>query len=397
MYRGGGQVVRRGWMMVVWLLLTGCATIHRPPTTLQQLQQEAVTAGRAEQITRDSVLVRLVRRAVARGDKTLEVLMLSGGGQNGAFGAGFLRGWRSRSDVGLPTFDLVTGISTGALQAPYALLGTVASLDTLSELYRQAQDRVAPTFDWLFWLKRTGGLVNTKRYDRTLDESINGKFRDDLRSAFAAGRQIVFGSTDYDLGIGRTWSLNDALDTTAASLTRSRMLLKAATAIPGIFPPVIIDGHVHGDGGVITNVLPLLTFNDYERLARLFAERGLRDITMRVYVVMNLWSHAEPKIISPSSRRQIATRSNYMLFYAHQPQTLELLDVLARAVSTGVAGLTVEFRVATLPSEQALAPGAAKLFDRAFMHHLDSLGFSKARSTSPWDAVPSAYARPSPP
>src|SRR5436190_23359675 len=100
-------------------IATGCAVIHRPPTTIAQLEQDAILGARAEDTLRDSVLVRLVRRAVVRGDRTLDVLMLSGGGQNGAFGAGFLRGWQSRTDARLPAFDLVTGISTGALQAPF--------------------------------------------------------------------------------------------------------------------------------------------------------------------------------------------------------------------------------------------------------------------------------------
>jgi len=377
-------------------MLNACAAIHRPKTTLPQLAEDAVAAGRAEQATRDSVLARLVRRAVARGDRTLDVLMLSGGGQNGAYGAGFLRGWRARGDAPPPTFDLITGISTGALQAPYALLGTAAALDTLSELYRHATDRVAPTVDWWSWLRRTGGLVNTKRYDRVLAQSLDGGFRDDLRAAFAADRQIVFGTTDFDLGVGRTWSLGDVLDATPSGIARSQQLLKAATAIPGIFPPVVIDGHVHLDGGVVTNVLPLLNFGDYERLAQALAARGMRDVTIRVYVLMNMWAHAEPRIISPSSRKQISTRMNLMLFYAHQPQTLELLDALARAVSAGVPGLRVEFRVATLASEQASVPGAAKLFDRAFIWHLDSLGFAKAQGGSPWDVLPSAYMRPAP-
>ena len=376
--------------------LSACAAIHRPKTTLPELTADAVVSGRAEQATRDSVIERLVRRAVARGDGTLDVLMLSGGGQNGAFGAGFLRGWRARADSPMPLFDLITGISTGALQAPYALLGTESALDTLTVLYRDAPDRVAPTIDWWFWLRRTGGVVNTKRYDRALEQSINGKFRDELRAAFAADRQIVFGTTDYDLGVGRTWSLTDVLDTTAASLGRTRTLLKAATSIPGIFPPVVIDGHVHGDGGVITNVLPLLTFGDYQRLAAALQQRGLRDVTVRLYVVMNLWSHAEPRIISPSSRKQISSRTNFMLFYAHQPQTLELLDALARAVSAGVSGLKMEFRVATIPSSESTVPGAAKLFDRGFISRLDSLGFAKARGAAPWDAVPSAYNRTTP-
>jgi hypothetical protein len=109
---------------------------------------------------------------VARGDRTLDVLLLSGGGQHGAYGVGYLRGWASRSDAPMPRFDLVSGISTGALQAPFALLGTPAALDTITTLYRAAADRIAPTFDWWFWLRRTGGLVNTSRYERSLRNTL---------------------------------------------------------------------------------------------------------------------------------------------------------------------------------------------------------------------------------
>lgn len=378
-------------------LLVSCAVVNRPKTSVPQLLQDATVSDATELAMRDTVVQRLVRRAAARGDRTLDVLMLSGGGQNGAFGAAFLRGWRTRGADPMPAFDLVTGISTGALQAPFALLGTEAALDTLTVLYRDAPDRVAPTFDWWFWLRRTGGLVNTRRYDRALVQTINGRFRDDLRRVFADDRQVVFATTDYDLGVGRTWSLNDVLDSTDASLARSRDLLKAATSIPGIFPPVVLDGHVHGDGGVITNVLPLLRYSDFERLHRLLQARGLRDVTVRIYVVMNLWSHIEPRVVSPSDRGRISSRANLMLFYAHQPQTLELIDALARAVTAGLPGLRVEFRVATTPSGEALVPGADKLFDRAFIKRLDSLGFQKATGGAPWDVLPDAFRRSPPP
>ena len=371
--------------------LAACATIHRPPTTIAQLRADAVTATNVERATRDSAIARLVRRAVIRGDRTIDVLMLSGGGDVGSYGVGFLRGWRARTDNAMPSFDLVTGISTGALQAPYALLGTPPALDSLTTLYRDATDRSAPTLDWWFWLRHTGGVVTTTRYDQALAAGLRGAFRDDLRRAFAVDRQILIATSDYDLASGRTWSLNDALDASDAGLRRTTLLLKAATAIPGIFPPVIVDGHVHGDGGVITNVLPLLSFADYGQLAKGLAARGITNVTIRVYVIMNLWTQQEPRIIAPSSRKQISARANLMLFYTHQPQTIELLDALARAVSGQIPGMKVELLVSTVPSDQARQPGAEKLFDRDFMHQLDLVGFAKAQSTAPWDALPSAY------
>ncbi len=377
-------------------LLVGCASISRPPTTLATLDTDAGVARTAERATRDSVIEGLVRRAQRRQDGTLDVLMLSGGGQNGAFGVGFLRGWHSRPNDPMPRFDLITGISTGALQAPYALLGTSASLDTISAIYSRAATEIAPTIDWLAVLKlrKSGGLVNTARFDRALATAIDGPFRDQLRSAFADDRQLLFGTTDFDLGVGRTWSLGQTLDSSEAGMSRVRQLLKAATAIPGIFPPVMVDGHVHADGGVAANVLTLLTFEDYERLAQRLRAAGLTNVTVRAWVVMNMWSHAEPKIISPSSRKQMNARSNMLLFYMHQPETLSAMADLGRAVTAGVPGLRLEVRVATVPAWLALEPGASDLFDKAFMQRLDALGFEKGRSTSPWDIIPSAFARP---
>ncbi len=375
-------------------LFAACAVVHRPATTIEQLQRDGIAARIAERSTRDSVIERLVRRAVVRGDKTLDVLMLSGGGQNGAFGTGFLRGWHARTDSPMPRFDLVTGVSTGALQAPYALVGTAKALDTITAIYGRAAESIAPSIDWLFWLRKTGGVVNTKKFDRALHESIGGAFRGELVRAFAEDRQLLIGTSDFDLAIGRSWSLGESLDTTSTGLNRTAMLLKAATAIPGIFPPVMVDGHVHGDGGIVSNVLLLLTFEDYQQLARRLAEKGLTDVTIRVFVIMNFWSHAPPEVISPSNRKQITARSNTMLFFAHQPQTLEDLSNLARAVTSQVRGLHVELKVATLDAQFALEPGASKLFEHAFMQQLDNLGYTKARSTSLWDKLPSAYERP---
>lgn len=393
------RVVRRRAVFLtasfaVATLGSACAAVHRPPTTVPSLLQEAPRYAQRDRVTRDSIVERLVRRVIRRGDRTLDVLLLSGGGQNGAFGAGFLRGWRARTDQTMPTFDLVSGISTGALQAPYALLGTGAAVDTLTALYARAATSIAPTIDWWFWLRRTGGLVNTARFDRTLAASVNGQFRDELRRAFADDRQIVFATTDFDLGTGRLWSLGEELDSTAAGLVRVRSLLRAATAIPGIFPPVVIDGHVHADGGVVENVMPVLTHDAYVELGRRLASKGVQDVTVRVWVVMNLWTHPEPRVISPSSRAQVSSRSTALLFYLHQSSTLAGLENLARAVSADVPGMRMQVRVATLPASESTSPGADALFERRFMQRLDSIGFVRAQRPTPWDTVIGAFVRP---
>jgi hypothetical protein len=340
------------------------------------------------------VVARLARRAVARPDHTVDVLMLSGGGQNGSYGVGFLRGWRSRSDAPMPTFDLITAISTGALQAPFVLLGTAAAHDTLSSLYRNAADRIAPSIDWLFWLRKTGGLVNMKRFDANLATIVDDRLRDSLRVAFAQDRQVVFGTTDLDIATGRAWDLRTAIEGGEAGLVRTRTLLKAASAIPGIFPQVVYDGHVHSDGGVVSNILTLLTLDDYKAmLAQVRAAGVTAPVTVRMFVIVNGWTHAAPVIMNPASRKQIQGRWSTLSFYMHQPQVLEGLENLAAAASA-VPGLSMVMQWTGIPSEVGLDPAANTLFDKGWMLRLEALGETRARSATPWDTVVSPYVRP---
>lgn len=378
------------------LLHAGCAAISRPSGgSLAQLHADAIRAATAHQALRDTVITRLVRRTIIRGDRTLDILLLSGGGQHGAYGVGYLRGWASRDESPMPRFDLVSGISTGALQAPFALLGTPAALDTITALYRVAADRIAPSFDWWFWLRRTGGLVNTARYERGLRSMLTPTVQAHLNTEFAAGRQLLTATTNLDLGIGRVWDLTTELGTDSISLQRAHTLLYTVTAIPGVFPPRILDGHVHSDGGVIANLLPLLDLDDYRSLAAQLQHAGVRDtVQVRVWVIMNLWTHAQPRLVKPSSRSGVSERSTEWLFWAAQPQLLQRVQELAAAVSAGVPGLVVQVRIAQPPASLGTEPGAETLFNTAWMQRLDQIGYEQARSTAPWDSVTSSYARP---
>lgn len=268
--------------VVLTVAVAGCATVHRPPTTIPALLAGADTSRLAERALRDSVVARLARRVVRRSDHSADILLLSGGGQNGAYGAGFMRGWRERTGTPMPQFDLITAISTGALQAPFVLLGDTAAIDSLSALYRNAADRIAPSINWLFWLRKTGGLVNTRRYDASIAQVVDSAFRERLRFQFVLDRQVVFGTTDLDIGTGRTWDLATVLDG-SEGLARTRTLIRAASAIPGIFPQVVYEGHVYSDGGVVTNILPLLALDDYKAMVAQVRAAGVSaPITVRL-------------------------------------------------------------------------------------------------------------------
>jgi predicted acylesterase/phospholipase RssA len=200
-----------------------------------------------------------------------------------------------------------------------------------------------------------------------------------------------------DLGTGRAWDLRAALEGGEAGLVRTRSLLKAASAIPGIFPPVLVDGHVHSDGGIVTNILPLLTLADYRQMLMLVRTAGVRaPVQVRLWVVVNGWTHAAPVVINPASRGQISDRWGAVSFFSHQPQVLEGLDYLAHAATGTIPGLSMQMRWTGIPSETALDPSANTLFNKTWMQRLEDLGTQRALSTAPWDSIVSPYVRPVP-
>ena len=388
---------RRTLLAAALIAGTGCAAVHRPAITVAELLTDADKSRVAERTLRDTVVARLARRAIARPDHTVDVLLLSGGGQNGSYGVGFVRGWRARTDTPMPQFDLITGISTGALQAPFLLLGTTPAIDTLTSIYRDGTNNFAPSLDWLFWLRKTGGVVNPKRFDNSVARVIDAPFRDSLRTAFAMDRQVVFGTTDLDLGIGRAWDLRAALEGGDQGLVRTRALLKAATAIPGVFPAVQVENHVHSDGGIVSNILTLLTLDDYRSMvARVRAAGVTAPLTIRMWVIVNGWTHPTPIVINPASRKQINTRWSNVSFYLHQPQVIEGLDYLATAATATIPGLRMQMKWTGIPSENALDPAANTLLNKEWMQRLENLGTKRATGNSPWDSIQSSYERPVP-
>ncbi|MBC7895590.1 MAG: patatin-like phospholipase family protein [Cytophagaceae bacterium] len=381
------SLVRSSAPVVAVALTEACAAISRPPTTIPALQAERVTSRAAELVTTDTVIARLVRRVQRRGDRTIDILMLSGGGQHGAYGAGFLRGWGTRPEGKMPTFDLVTGVSAGGLQSPLAFLGTPSSLDTLSMLFREAVERTKPSIDWLFWLRKTGGVVSTGKLERTIGQVFDSTMIRRLQRELANDRQLVIGTTDGDLGIARTWDLRHVLDQPQGD-ARARLLMKATSAIPGIFPPVVIDGHVHFDGGIVSNVMPVLDLDAFRRLGERLRAAGVQEpVTVRLWLVMNLFAEVPTKVLNPASRKAMNYRALELLFFSQQATMFARFENLVRAASQTAPGLTIELRGTAIDGALIHEPGAGELFDKAWMLRMETYGFDRARGTDLWDVV----------
>ena len=194
----------------------------------------------------------LVRYLERKRGHALNLLSLSGGGQNGAFGAGFLVGWRESGRR--PQFDVVGGVSTGALLATHALLGTAADDAVLQQMYTQVTKADIYKDRGLFsLLLGTSSLADTAPLHALLVKYVTGETLKRVAEAYDENRMLFVGTTNIDYG--QTWIWNMSLIAKAGDLELYRKVLLASASFPIVFPPVEIDGHLFVDGAARSNLV----------------------------------------------------------------------------------------------------------------------------------------------
>lgn len=194
----------------------------------------------------------IVRYLERKSGHALNMLSLSGGGQNGAFGAGFLNGWRESGRR--PQFDIVAGVSTGALLATHALLGTPADDAALEEMYTQitAED-IYEDNGFMNLLSGADSLKDTAPLRAMIAKYVKAETLKRVAAAYDQNRMLFVGTTNIDYG--QTWVWNMSLIAKAGDLELYRNVLRASASFPIVFPPVEIDGHLFVDGAARSNLV----------------------------------------------------------------------------------------------------------------------------------------------
>jgi predicted acylesterase/phospholipase RssA len=193
----------------------------------------------------------LVRYLERKRGHALNLLSLSGGGQNGAFGAGFLVGWRESGRR--PQFDAVGGVSTGALLATHALLGTPEDDATLEEMYTQITKADIYNDRGIFTLLSADSLKDTSPLRAMLVKYVTPETLKRVAAAYDDNRWLFIGTTNIDYG--QTWVWNMGLIAKAGDLELYRDVLLASASFPIVFPPVEINGHLFVDGAARSNLV----------------------------------------------------------------------------------------------------------------------------------------------
>jgi hypothetical protein len=316
--------------------------------------------------------------------KNLNFLTVSGGGSNGAFGAGLLVGWTAAGTR--PSFDVVTGISTGSLIAPFAFLGPSYD-DKLRESYTGIS--AADIY------KKKGilrALTSESAADNTPLKNLISRYVDEelvnhIASEHAKGRRLLIGTTNIDAERPVVWDIGAIASSSEAGRTRLiRDILVASASIPGVFPPVRIsvtaDGNsydeMHVDGGTSNQVFLMpskISTREIDAATKTKRKRTL-------YIIRNgkvgpEWSAVKPKLTA------IAGRSVSALI---KTQGIgDLYRIYASAKRDGIS-----YNAVWVPD--SYDQKEPEPFDPAYMKALFEMGYEMGMKGISWSKVPPGFA-----
>lgn len=315
-------------------------------------------------------------------------LSISGGGDNGAFGAGLLTGWSEHGDR--PKFDLVTGVSTGALIAPFAYLGPQYDA-VLKAVYTETQPN-----DIFLERGLMGALFGEAMGDTTPLFNLISKYVDaELLQSIAeeyrvTNRWLLVATTNLDTGTPVIWNMGKLAQVgTPEALQLFRKILLASAAIPGVFPPVMIDvvadgknyQEMHVDGGATMSVFLYPT-----ALGMAAREEKIlpSNKTRRAYIIRNARIDAEWKEIERNTLSIMGRAVAQLIQSQGYGDLYRIYQTTQRDhVSFNLAYIGADFKFSHQHE-----------FDRQYMSALYQYAFQLGKSGYPWAHTPPGYNAP---
>jgi predicted acylesterase/phospholipase RssA len=310
-------------------------------------------------------------------------LILSTGGSDGAFGAGLLNGLSAAGNR--PDYAVVTGVSTGALMAPFAFAGP-----KYDEALKDAYTKI--TAADIFEVGSTGeSFIDSWPLKELIAKQITPQLLADIAAAYQAGRRLFVVTTDLDAQRSVVWNMGaiaaHAADKTGgdAALNLFRTVLLASGSIPGAFPPVLIDvegngkhfAEMHVDGGVGGQffVAPpaMLASTSTDRIP-----------ASQLYIVVN--SALQPDF-------QVVDRSTPIILSQAVGMAVQVdLRLMLDRTFVAAKNAGVGFNAATIPADFN-APSRGP-FDPNYMKALFDVGFAQGKSAAAFATSPPPYPAP---
>jgi Patatin-like phospholipase len=321
---------------------------------------------------------------VANGRRpVVNFLALSGGGDDGAFGAGLLCGWTVAGTR--PDFDLVTGVSTGALAAPFAFLGPKYD-QALQHVFTQSNTKDIAVLHPVKGLLGGDALASNAPLAKVIAYYVDEAFLKEVASEHHKGRRLLIGTTNLDAERPVIWDMGAiASSGRPEALELFRTVLLSSAAIPAVFPPGFIKvsagggfyEEMHVDGGATREVFLVPS----QFMAKKVDSRlGINPIR-RAYIIRN--GRVSPEYDPVKARTlSIAGRAVSSLIKSQGVGDLNELYMFARRNG-------IDYNLAYIPGD--FRDTSTQPFDPVYMTKLFDVGFNLARSGYPWQKTPPQF------
>ncbi|MGZ5875069.1 MAG: patatin-like phospholipase family protein [Bradyrhizobium sp.] len=307
------------------------------------------------------------------------LLAISGGAEDGAFGAGLLVGW---SDAGTrPAFDLVTGVSSGALIAPFAFLGREHD-GQLREIFTTYGRQDIFTYN-VPGLLNGSALADDAPLARLIEKYVDDAFLQDIANERIRGRILLIGTTNLDTQRPVMWDMGRiAMSHNPDAKSLFRKILLASATLPAVFPPVRIQvrlggqnyDELHVDGGVTRQVFiapSILSFASRDQKARPAAKP-------RLFVIRNgkidpEWQSVNENVLSITQRSISTLIKNQGIGDLYRIYSITKRD-------------GIDFNLASIPPD--FKDTSDEPFDQKYMVALFERGYDLASRNYSWIKAP---------
>ena len=308
-------------------------------------------------------------------------LAISGGGDNGAFGSGVLNGWTAAGTR--PEFKVVTGVSTGALIAPFAFMG--AKYDyVVKKVYTTTAQKEIFKKRGLAGILFGDSMADTRPLATLIQSYVTREFLDEIAAEYARGRILLVGTANLDSLEPVIWNMTAiAASQDPRAIRLFRQILLASASIPGAFPPVMIDVNLDGtayqemhvDGGTMSQVF---LYPPSIGVAKAAPRKRV------LYIIRNArldadWASTQRRTMSIAMRAIDALTTTQGIG--------DLYRIYATAERDGL-----DFNLAYIPPTFTTPHG--EMFDTAYMQSLYEVGFQAAKAGYTWQKYPPGFMAP---